>query len=131
MQASVPVLLEKIGCLRPRFVCFIGMGIWVVVRNVLLKMAAPETADDASPNLTPGKAAKRRSGKVVGKSPKKSGRKAGPGLQPFKLVTSSGSRDADNRGVKTETLIFVVPSTSGRVTSYQVRDLHSSLMPIY
>ncbi|EIW74436.1 DNA glycosylase [Coniophora puteana RWD-64-598 SS2] len=114
MQESVPTFLEKVAHLRPRFICFIGLGIWEVVRGVLLKMLASESAGKASLIPTPAKT------KV--KSPKKSGAKAGPGLQPFKLVSSIGDDNTAEEGTEKDTLIFVVPSTSGRVTSYQLPD---------
>ncbi|KAG8216330.1 hypothetical protein J3R82DRAFT_6402 [Butyriboletus roseoflavus] len=38
MIASVPKLLDKLARHRPRFVCFVGMIIWEIVRNSLVKL---------------------------------------------------------------------------------------------
>ncbi|KAI6100093.1 hypothetical protein EDD17DRAFT_1660535 [Pisolithus thermaeus] len=40
MKAVVPVFLKKISCYRSRFVCFVGIGIWTLLRKVLVANAA-------------------------------------------------------------------------------------------
>lgn len=122
MQESVPTFLEKVAHLRPRFICFIGLGIWEVVRSVLLKMVASESAGEASLIPTPAKVEKGQTTKTKVKGPKISRAKAGPGLQPFKLVSGIGDDNTADEVTEEDTLIFVVPSTSGRVTSYQLPD---------
>ncbi|ETW75699.1 hypothetical protein HETIRDRAFT_241775, partial [Heterobasidion irregulare TC 32-1] len=83
MAASVPALLTKIAHVRPRIVCFVGMGI---ARVVLSALRGQAFATAASPDV---------------------------GLQPFKLVYHPPP---------SETLFFVSPSTSGRVTRFQATD---------
>ena len=66
MIASVPAFLDKLARYRPRFVCFVGMIIWEIVRNRLVKL------------LQQG---------IVKRMEKGKGReKSRMGLQTFKLV---------------------------------------------
>ncbi|KAH7910968.1 uracil-DNA glycosylase-like protein [Hygrophoropsis aurantiaca] len=95
MKAAVPVLLTKIAQYRPRFLCFVGMGIWEIVKSALVAMSL-----DASDEATGG-------------TKKKKADKSSVGLQPFKLSYGNG---------QAETFIYVVPSTSGRVVQYQLTD---------
>ncbi|EGO29256.1 hypothetical protein SERLADRAFT_456783 [Serpula lacrymans var. lacrymans S7.9] len=102
MIKSVPTLLAKITRFRPRFVCFVGMGIWEVVREGLLQTVSSPLADG------------NKSIKVKGKKP------ASLGLQPYKYVHPRPL--VSGTDAITETLLFVVPSTSGRVVRYQLTD---------
>ncbi|KAF9237755.1 uracil-DNA glycosylase-like protein [Melanogaster broomeanus] len=95
MMASVPTFFDKLARHRPRFVCFVGMMIWEIVKSALEKML------------------KERKGKGRGKG--KMGEKNQMGLQEYKLVYAN-SEDQQ------ETLFFVVPCTSGRVVQYQIPD---------
>lgn len=112
MVASVPAFLDKLARHRPRFVCFVGMMIWEIVRNSLAKLLQQGSA-------------KREKGKKREKSPM--------GLQAYKLVYENTigmwiyhandlySYPCDYVvGLPQETLLFVVPCTSGRVVQYQV-----------
>ncbi|EIM81873.1 DNA glycosylase [Stereum hirsutum FP-91666 SS1] len=135
--AAVPKLLEKFSRCRPRFVCFVGKVIWDVVEPVLKKnkCAIPEPAVSLP---APGDDSTGESGKPSGSaSPisKKTGKngkstkekKKGTGKKPpfpyhlplpYKLVHDYAP---DSATVK-ETLFFVVPSTSGLVAGYQLKD---------
>lgn len=44
MIASAPAFLNKLARYRPRFVCFVGVIIWDVVRNSFVKPLQPDTA---------------------------------------------------------------------------------------
>ena len=44
MVASVPAFLNKLARHRPRFVCFVGMIIWDIVRSGLVKLLQQGTA---------------------------------------------------------------------------------------
>ncbi|KAH7922912.1 DNA glycosylase [Leucogyrophana mollusca] len=99
MKASVPTLLAKIARYRPRFLCFVGMGIWEIVKSALVELLSSTASTSAQ-----GKRERTKKVKVA---------KSVVGLQPFKLVCGTANA---------ETLIFVVPSTSGRVTQYQLTD---------
>ncbi|VDB87785.1 unnamed protein product [Peniophora sp. CBMAI 1063] len=98
IEASVQALLDKVRCHRPRVVCFVGKLVWDAVVRVLAKLT-PE-----KPTIVPKK----------GKSAKTSSPFIYEHLQPYKLVHTGGP--------VTETLFFVVPSTSGRVVSHQLND---------
>ncbi|KAH7882254.1 uracil-DNA glycosylase-like protein [Phlebopus sp. FC_14] len=106
MVASVPAFLEKIALHKPRFVCFVGMGIWDIVKTVLAKMHLSSTAPSTNAK-NKGKQEKRQPSQL--------------GLQSYKLVYPS-SEDTDGDVKASETLFFVVPSTSGRVVQYQLTD---------
>ncbi|KAG9311891.1 hypothetical protein JVU11DRAFT_8148 [Chiua virens] len=110
MVASVPVLLDKLARFRPRFVCFVGMVIWEVVRNGLVKL---------------------QKGMVKRVDNRKKRHKSQMGLQIHKLVYGEAKGNpACHRFVITlmryiedlpqETFLYVVPCTSGRVVQYQV-----------
>ena len=171
MAASAPALLTKIARVRPRIVCFVGMGIARVVLSALRGQAAPAPAPPPrpqSPNPAPGiimedatfverpdapplasprksEATARKSARTSAPSPAQAKAKARSataaspdvGLQPFKLVyhpppsevrvlhpshqTHTPINVTINRQTISETLFFVSPSTSGRVTHFQVR----------
>lgn len=146
MAASVPALLAKIARMRPRIVCFVGMGIARVVLRALRDQAAAAAASappppphtqspgsrlasglvedatvverqDAPPFTSPsaaGAAARKGS-----KAKARPGTVASPevGLLPLKLVYNPPPSEAIR-----ETLFFVCPSTSGRVTHFQATD---------
>ncbi|KAL4073597.1 uracil-DNA glycosylase-like protein [Scleroderma citrinum] len=104
IKASIPAFLRKISRHKPRFVCFVGMGIWEVVQSTLSRMAlSSDTADG-------NKKANRKQ------------KESGLSLQPYKLVHPSQELSDHTDGIVSETLIFVVPSTSGRVVRYQLTD---------
>ncbi|KIJ15194.1 hypothetical protein PAXINDRAFT_47970, partial [Paxillus involutus ATCC 200175] len=91
MRASVPPFLDKLARHRPRFVCFVGMMIWEIVKSVLVKQCTAH-------------------GKVKGRN----GVKTQPGSQAYRLVYANAEGDPQQG-----TLFFVVPCTSGRVVKYQ------------
>ena len=66
MVASVPAFLDKLARHRPRFVCFVGMVIWEIVRNSLVTL------------LQQGTMKRMEKGKNREKNP--------TGLQAYKLV---------------------------------------------
>ncbi|KIJ63103.1 hypothetical protein HYDPIDRAFT_113666 [Hydnomerulius pinastri MD-312] len=123
MIASVPAFLNKIARHRPRFVCFVGMMIWEIVKSSLAKM--PDSSDTSRCSAStssekPGASPKskelvseRRAIRSAGKGEEK-GR---VGLQAYKLVHPDAGA-----GAVQETLFFVVPCTSGRVVKYQLSD---------
>jgi TDG/mug DNA glycosylase family protein len=100
--SSVPALLSKLAIHRPKFLCLVGTSNWDVVRKALLQMSTG-----------PSKASGSTS-------------RASVGLQPFKICYPPIAGPAgDTSADISETLLFVVPSTSGRVVHYQVRILPS------
>jgi TDG/mug DNA glycosylase family protein len=128
MMDSVPSLLAKVVRCRPRIVCFVGMGIWRIVEKVLVKSASMNEGDRELKMSSPSKG-----------KPKKSTLND-TGLQPYKFVYNIGHSEeigkylniigldaasshsaVDQKFSVHETFIFVVPSTSGRVVSHQVR----------
>ncbi|KAF9226158.1 DNA glycosylase [Gyrodon lividus] len=99
MMASVPPFLDKLARRRPRFVCFVGMMIWEIVKNVVEKMSKQRTAE----GLARGKC----------------GEKNQPATKrPYPYLSLNESLG----GPQQETLFFVVPCTSGRVVKYQISD---------
>ncbi|KAG2138509.1 DNA glycosylase [Suillus clintonianus] len=110
--SSVPVLLSKLALHRPRFLCLVGISNWEIVEEALLQMSTgPSKAS------VPPKASKTsKTSRASQASPKNN-----IGLQPFKLCYSAIAGPAsDNSANISETLIFVVPSTSGLVVQYQL-----------
>jgi thymine-DNA glycosylase len=130
--AAVPAFLAKVSRYRPRIVCFVGMGIWVdAVEKALRQIAVPPEAVVPPTASSPSHVPRRRSPNR--KSPKL--KKTMVGLQPYKMVQPKVDGDGKvplntilpdykyfgHLDVSvTETFFFVVPSTSGRVTQYQV-----------
>ncbi|KAG6331886.1 hypothetical protein ID866_7200 [Astraeus odoratus] len=106
MKAAVPTFLQKISQYRPRFVCIVGMGIWEVIQTALFQIA------QSSHTSTLGD----RKGKA-----RRDFEKGYLGLQSYKLTFPA-------ERAQSETFIFVVPSTSGRVVRYQASE---SLLFIY
>ncbi|KAF8552142.1 DNA glycosylase [Imleria badia] len=96
MVASVPAFLDKLARHRPRLVCFVGMIIWEIVRNSLVEF--------------PPQGSTKRIEK------RKNRKKSQLGLQAYKLVYEN------TISLPRETLLFVVPCTSGRVVQYQLPD---------
>ncbi|OJA10740.1 hypothetical protein AZE42_07270 [Rhizopogon vesiculosus] len=94
--SSVPVLLAKLALHRPRFLCLVGTSNWDVVRKALLSMSTGPSSRAATKNV---------------------------GLQPFKICyPPMAGPSSDTSADTNETLLFVVPSTSGRVVQYQLPD---------
>ncbi|OAX34162.1 DNA glycosylase [Rhizopogon vinicolor AM-OR11-026] len=94
--SSVPVLLAKLALHRPRFLCLVGTSNWDVVRKALLSMSTGPSSRAATKNI---------------------------GLQPFKICyPPMAGPSSDTSADTNETLLFVVPSTSGRVVQYQLPD---------
>ncbi|KAI6025543.1 uracil-DNA glycosylase-like protein [Pisolithus marmoratus] len=115
MKAAVPVLLGKISRYRPRFVCFVGMGIWTVVRKALLRMQR-SPGSSATGSQVEGNGEQKARKDLQGDERGSQQEKDYPGLQSYKLVHPAGAGK-----LTSETFLFVVPSTSGRVVRYQVR----------
>ncbi|CAL1708129.1 unnamed protein product [Somion occarium] len=135
MIFGVPVLLSKIARFRPRIITFVGKGIWEVFIKeasklipVLESTQDDETSassgsttpitddgDSATADKLPSKQRQttKRKGKSKGKKSKKS--TFDWGIQPYKAVHGTAYE-------VTETLFFVMPSTSGRVVSHQLND---------
>lgn len=72
MTIAVPTLLTKVARYRPRFVCFVGVGIWRTVEKILMK-TGPNNTNGHTPN--PAGSSKTDKGCVTRL-----------GLQPYKLV---------------------------------------------
>lgn len=121
MKAAVPTLLQKISRFKPRFVCFVGMGIWEVIQTALSQMTMPSAT--MSQTARPVQQKTSKDGKNKANERKKGN---GLGLQSYKFVYPA---DAD--GKVSETLIFVVPSTSGRVVRYQLTDKIAYFAELY
>ncbi|KAG2140858.1 uracil-DNA glycosylase-like protein [Suillus cothurnatus] len=103
--SSVPILLGKLALHRPRFLCLVGISNWEILHKALLQMT--RTTGPSKTSESPGASkASKASAKNIG-------------LQPFKLRYSGPVSDTSVN--INETLLFVVPSTSGLVTQYQVR----------
>ena len=84
MKAALPVLFRKISRYKPRFVCFVGMGIWDVVQTALSqRRVRPKTSKD-------------------GKN--KANEESGPGLQPYKFVYPADAGRSCVRLVKPQAL---------------------------
>lgn len=93
MRACVPSLLEKVSRYQPLMICFVGMAIWTIVKK---GMTAKDVVLPANMEIQ-----KRKSNEKA----------KSIGVQEYILVHTETSK---------ETHIWVVPSTSGRVTTYQV-----------
>jgi TDG/mug DNA glycosylase family protein len=110
MKEGVKPLLQKLCTYKPKFVCIIGKTIWnaisaVIENDLELKLPPVPTDIKLEEGLTEGQS-----------TPKKKRRKSTKkvfafGLQPYKLVHGEGAG---------YTLFWAVPSTSGKVASYQV-----------
>ncbi|KAL4068634.1 uracil-DNA glycosylase-like protein [Scleroderma yunnanense] len=111
IKASIPAFLRKISRHKPRFVCFVGMGIWEVVQSTLSRMALSSDTAESQGRV------QQKPSKSGNKKANRKQKESGLSLQPYKLV-----HPVDANGIVSETLIFVVPSTSGRVVRYQLTD---------
>ncbi|KZP34333.1 DNA glycosylase [Athelia psychrophila] len=109
MIASVPSLLAKIAEYRPRFVCFVGVGIWRTFERAIAKTAVHAAGDDL-PAAPKGKGKAKGNKNLTG----------GIGLQPYVLAHNYDMKTSGNPA--RETLFFSMPSTSGRVVSHQLPD---------
>ncbi|KAI6122034.1 hypothetical protein F5141DRAFT_998944, partial [Pisolithus sp. B1] len=98
MDAVVPAFLSKISHYSPFFVCFVGVGIWTVIRKASQQLQRP------SGSTTSGSQDRWPEHKCA--------RKNSLGLQSYKLLHPAKAA---------RRLCFVVPSTSRRVVRYQVR----------
>ncbi|KAI0076151.1 DNA glycosylase [Panus rudis PR-1116 ss-1] len=131
MVSGVPVLLSKIARFKPRVVCFVGKGIWTVFHKEASKRvdvsSSHVSSESSSASTTPTDPSVEEDNKPA-KSAKKSKAKSAKtqhvifdwGLQPCKVVhpiLEDGSAP-----LVPETLFFVMPSTSGRVVSHQLKD---------
>ncbi|KAI6158136.1 uracil-DNA glycosylase-like protein [Pisolithus tinctorius] len=116
MKAAIPVFLRKISRYRPRFVCFVGMGIWAVIRKALdqLQLSSGSCSSESQGGANRERKA-RKHGKGSGNGSKQE--KDRLGLQSYKLI-----HPAKAERLASETFFFVVPSTSGRVVKYQFSD---------
>lgn len=100
MMASVPAFLDKLARHRPRFVCFVGMIIWEIVRGSLVKL--------------------QQQGTVKRMEKGKSREKNQMGLQTYKLVYG------DARGMflvhvfTTPTICIHVHATLSRLASEDI-----------
>lgn len=105
--SSVPILLSKLALHRPRFLCLVGISNWEILHKALLQMTGTTGPSKASGSTGASKAS-RTSTKNIG-------------LQPFKLCYSTTAGPVNDTSANiSETLLFVVPSTSGLVTQYQL-----------
>lgn len=103
--SSVPILLGKLALHRPRFLCLVGISNWEILQKALLQMTTGPSKASGSSGASK---ASRASEKNVG-------------LQPFKLCYPAiADPVSDTSSNISETLLFVVPSTSGLVTQYQL-----------
>lgn len=102
--SSVPILLNKLALQRPRFLCLVGISNWEILQKALLQMTQTTGPSKASGPPGASKTSQASSKNI--------------GLQPFKLCYSDPVSDTSAN--ISETLLFVVPSTSGLVTQYQL-----------
>ncbi|KZT07920.1 DNA glycosylase [Laetiporus sulphureus 93-53] len=108
-KAAVPELFAKIARYRPRIMCFVGKQAWEAVESVVRPRAVyPIQSDDESlgSDGIPATPKRRRRSKKA---------KFQFDIQPYKVVHPDGVSVH-------ETLFFVLPSTSARVTTYQLAD---------
>ena len=123
MIVSVPAFFDKVMRHRPKFVCFVGMIVWEILRNNLVKLLRHDT--------------------IRGTEKGKNKEKNKMGLQAYKIVYESTigmfhdhhvhdlySCAYDVADLPEETLLFVVPCTSGRVVKYQVRSVSCLLLSL-
>lgn len=104
--SSVPILLSKLALHRPRFLCLVGISNWEILQKALLQMTTGPYKASGSPGVS-------KASRALAKN--------NIGLQPFKLCYSAIAGPVSGTSVnRSETLLFVVPSTSGLVTRYQL-----------
>lgn len=103
--SSVPILLSKLALHRPRFLCLVGISNWEILQKALLQMTTGPQKASGSPGAS-------KVSQALAKN---------VGLQPFKLCYSTIAGPVSDISANiSETLLFVVPSTSGLVTQYQL-----------
>ncbi|KAG1731613.1 uracil-DNA glycosylase-like protein [Suillus paluster] len=103
--SSVPILLNKLALHRPRFLCLVGKSNWEVVQKALVQMSTgPSKASRSSGTSKASRASANNTG-----------------LQPFKLCYPAIAGPSTSANIS-ETLLFVVSSTSGRVVQYKLSD---------
>ncbi|KAI0731784.1 DNA glycosylase [Fomitopsis betulina] len=94
LTSGVPNLLRKVACCRPKILTLVGKMIWDAVEHSLKDMGIPIP---------------KRTGKAACK--------VQYDIQPFKVVhLAQDGREAS------ETLFFVLPSSSARVVAFQMKD---------
>ena len=81
MKAAIPTLFQKISRFKPRFVCFVGMGIWEVVQTALSQMTMPSATVSRDGGWTVQQTSKDGKNKV---NERKKG--SALGLQSYKFV---------------------------------------------
>ena len=138
MQAGVPTLLAKIALYQPRVVCFVGKQIGeVFLKEAGASSTAPSTtssvegpstavaaAADNSTSTSPD-ALQPSPPKKTAKARQKPARPAFTmGFQPYKVVHPPGAPVR-------ETLVYIMPSSSARVTGYQLPDKVRTLRTLY
>ena len=118
MTAAVPAFLAKVARFRPRIVCFVGLGIWRIVHQALLKLAVVVSSSEVSA-LNPPQMRKvgLQSIKLVYPPPNDSGMVY---VITCLLLLSDDILLEMSKLSVVETLLFAMPSTSGRVVSHQV-----------
>ncbi|KZO92024.1 DNA glycosylase [Calocera viscosa TUFC12733] len=99
MLEGAPAFLDKVATWRPRIICFVGKGIWLAVQKNLDSRIAAAAAQAGREKTTKPKDA------------------FDYGLQPYTSSLITPIPTGINR-----TLIWVMPSTSGRVVSHQLVD---------
>ncbi|GBE89248.1 G/T mismatch-specific thymine DNA glycosylase [Sparassis crispa] len=107
---GVPVLLQKIARFRPQVVCFVGKGIWDAFERALPLVRRETIQLDSPPTPSPSPSKRKvRKRLFAAQNPFQWD------IQPYKVVHPNDGTDN-----VLETLFFVTPSTSGRVTSHQL-----------
>ena len=91
MIASVPALLEKVAIFRPRFICFIGKGMWLKVEKGIKRLLVEKGESTTKPNLEASTSRKQYNRRKADKEYNN-----GIGLLPYKFIhtkdDSSGKR---------------------------------------
>ncbi|EKM60325.1 uncharacterized protein PHACADRAFT_203552 [Phanerochaete carnosa HHB-10118-sp] len=121
MHTGVPVLLAKIVRYMPRVLCFVGKQIGETFLTQALSVTSSSPSGElelAAETEAPGTADKTK------KQAKPKKPKFANGFQPYKVVHAPGS-------IVRETLFFIMPSTSARVTGYQLQDKANILRTLY
>jgi hypothetical protein len=126
-------LLEKLSVYRPKFVCIVGKTIWNAISYVIEKDLGVRFPESQSATATKTSSSSTDSTKKQ-KKKKPPKQEFAFGLQPYRLIHPDrdgppGHHDEPNSGDAPpidasfevrSTLFWVVPSTSGKVVSYQV-----------
>jgi len=119
---SVPTLFRKIVRVRPRVVCFVGKSIWDVFEARVQKdVGGPKKSKVKLGKPAPSKVTRAKSGTKWGSQPYRLVYDLPERAEPTTDVQEPQDAPMQN-GPTTETLFFLVPSTSGRVVSHQLSD---------